>query len=57
MFMARQKYAIMNQKSLTSPVADTDLMDASALSLKTVHGVLAIKKVLCKTVGIIDFVG
>ena len=35
--MARQKYAIMNQKSLTSPVADTDLMDASALSLKTVH--------------------
>ncbi len=26
-------------------------------ALKTVHGVLEIKKVLCKTVGMIDFVG
>ena len=30
---------------------------SSTLSLKTVHGVLEIKKVLCKTVGMIDFVG
>lgn len=30
---------------------------APAAQLKTVHGVLEIKKVLCKTVGMIDFVG